>query len=88
VKRAKASPSRQQTLREFLKQIQVVPVNEVVAEKFGEVRAWQLDRGLSTPDLDFLNAVTAIVHGFTLVTHNVFDYANVPFLSLDDWLAP
>jgi tRNA(fMet)-specific endonuclease VapC len=88
VRRAKASPRRLQALRELLKQVEILSFDETVADKFGEVRAWQLDRGLSTPDLDFLNAVTALVHGFTLVTRNTSDYKNVPALALDDWLAP
>lgn len=88
VRRSKAPPRRLQSLLNLLKEVQVLPLDEAVAQKFGDVRAWQLDRGLSTPDLDFLNAVTALVHGFTLVTHNTADYANVPALMLDDWLAP
>jgi tRNA(fMet)-specific endonuclease VapC len=88
VKRAKASPRRRQTLLDLLKVVEVVAVDEAVAEKFGEVRAWQLDHGLSTPDLDLLNAAAARTHGFTLVTHNTSDYVNVPLLMLDDWLAP
>jgi tRNA(fMet)-specific endonuclease VapC len=88
VGRAKASPRRLRTLLGLLKEVQVLPVDESVAHKFGEVRTWQLDHGLSTPDLDFLNAVTSFVHGFTLVTHNTSDYQNVPALALDDWLAP
>ena len=88
VGRAKASPHRLQDLLDLLEEVQVLPVDEAVGRKFGEIRAWQLDRGLSTPDLDFLNAVTALVHGFTLVTHNTSDYQNIPALALDDWLAP
>jgi tRNA(fMet)-specific endonuclease VapC len=88
VRRAKASPRRRQTLLDLLPDVRVLPVDEAVADKFGEVRAWQLDRGLVTPDLDLLNAATAMVHGFTLVTHNTADYGNVPSLMLDDWLVP
>ena len=88
VGRAKASPRRLQTLLDLLQDVHVLPIDEAVSRKFGEVRAWQSDRGLSTPDLDFLNAVTALVHGFTLVTHNTDDYQNVPSLTLDDWLTP
>ena len=88
VRRAKTSPTRRQTLLDLLRDVRVLPVDEAVADKFGEVRAWQLDRGLVTPDLDLLNAATALVHGFTLVTHNTADYGNVPSLMLDDWLSP
>ncbi len=88
VLRAKASPRRRQKLLDFLRIVPILPVDEAVAQKFGEVRAWQLDRGLAAPDLDLLNAAAALVHGFTLVTHNTADYANVPSLTLDDWLIP
>ena len=82
---AKASPRRSQSLNELLKEVLVLSVDETVARKFGEVRAWQLDRGLATPDLDLVNAAVALVYGFTMVTHNTADYANVPGLVLVDW---
>jgi tRNA(fMet)-specific endonuclease VapC len=86
--RAKASPRRLQSVHDLLKQVLVRPVDDAVAHRFGEVRAWQLDRGLATPDLDLLNASVALVHGLTLATHNTRDYADVPGLYLVDWLAP
>jgi predicted nucleic acid-binding protein len=86
--RAKASPGRLQQLDDLLKGVLVLPVDEAIARRFGEVRAWQLDRGLATPDLDLLNASVALAHGLTLATHNTRDYANVPGLTLVDWLAP
>jgi tRNA(fMet)-specific endonuclease VapC len=88
VGRARASPRRSQTLFELLKEVLVLPIDETVGRKFGEVRAWQLDRGLGTPDLDLLNAAVALAHGLTLVTHNTAHYANVPGLILADWLVP
>lgn len=86
--RAKASPGRLQQVDDLLKGVSVLPVDEAIARKFGEVRAWQLDRGLATPDLDLLNASVALTHGLTLSTHNTRDYANVPGLTLVDWLTP
>jgi tRNA(fMet)-specific endonuclease VapC len=88
VGRAKASPRRSQTLHDLLKDVLVLPIDETVARKFGEVRAWQLDRGLATPDLDLLNGAVALSRGFTMVTHNTADYANVPGLVIADWLIP
>ena len=38
--------------------------------------------------MDLLNGATALVHGLTMVTHNVQDYAHVPGLTIDDWLLP
>jgi tRNA(fMet)-specific endonuclease VapC len=86
--RAKAPPQRLQDLLDLLKDVQVIPVDESVARKFGEVRAWQLDNGLGSPELDLLNGAMALVHNLTMVTHNFQDYANIPGLMLDDWLVP
>jgi tRNA(fMet)-specific endonuclease VapC len=62
--RAKASPGRLQQVDGLLKGESVRPVDETIARKFGEVRAWQLDRGLATPDLDLLKEKAA---GFRLL---------------------
>jgi tRNA(fMet)-specific endonuclease VapC len=86
--RAKAPPSRLTDLLAFLKDMTILEVDESVARRFGEVRAALLDAGLPGPDMDLANAATALVHGLTLVTHNTQDYADVPGLSLADWLNP
>jgi tRNA(fMet)-specific endonuclease VapC len=86
--RGKASPGRRLQVDGLLNDVRLLPADEVVARQFGAVRAWQLDRGLSTPDLDLLNASVALVNGLTLATHNTRDYANVIGLSLVDWLMP
>ncbi len=86
--RANASPRRIQALVDLLKEMVILPLDEAAARKFGEVRAWQLDRGLATPDLDLQNGAIALAHGLTLVTHNTKDYAQIPNLMVVDWLAP
>ncbi len=86
--RAKAPPARRQQVDGLLNVVQLLPADEPVARRFGEVRAWQLDRGLTTPNLDLINASVALVHGLTLATHNTRDYANVIGLILVDWLTP
>src|SRR5690349_4841727 len=76
--RAKAYPKRLQSLLDLLKEVQVLPVDESVARKSGEVRAWQFDRGLFSPDMDLLNGSVALLHNLTMVTHNTQDYINIP----------
>lgn len=88
VYRTNAPADRRDTLDDLLKVVYVVPMDDAVSRKFGEVRAWQLDHGLQSPGYDFINGVTALTHGLTLVTHNTADYANIPNLLLDDWLKP
>jgi predicted nucleic acid-binding protein len=87
-KRAKASPKRLQGLVDLRNDVQVLPVDDVVAQTFGEIRAALLDSGLAAPHMDMMNAATALVHNLIMVTHNVADYANVPQLIVVDWLAP
>lgn len=88
VQRANAPPRRLQRLLDLLKDVHVLSVDDSIARRFGDVRAWQLDRGLATPDLDLLNASVALLHDYTLVTHNTKDYVNVPGLKTQDWLVP
>ncbi len=66
----------------------MLAIDETIARTFGEVRAWQLDRGLGSPELDLLNGAVALVHDLTMVTHNQADYDNIPGLRRDDWLLP
>lgn len=78
-------------LQEFTilgQQTQVLDLNSAVAQKAGEVGSDLLDRGLTIATPDLLIAATALVHGFTVATHNTQDYTNVPGLLLTDWLTP
>lgn len=86
--RASAPPARLQGIRDLLKAANLLEVSAPVAEKFGELRAALMDQGLSVGEMDLLNAATALVHNLTLVTHNARDYANIPGLTVTDWLVP
>ncbi len=86
--RAKAPPERLKGVRDLLQGSTVLEITLPVVEKFGEIRAGLLDQGLTVGPMDLLNAATALVHGATLVTHNVKDYTNIPGLTMDDWLVP
>ena len=82
------SPKRLTDLLAFLKDISILDVDESVARRFGEIRAALLDEGRPGPDMDLVNAATALVHGLTMVTHNTQDYIDVRGLSLADGLNP
>lgn len=86
--RANAPPQRLQSLLDLLNDVTVLDVTVEVGRKFGELRAALFDAGTPAPEMDLLIAATALVHNLTLVTHNVQDFANVPGLSVQDWLAP
>ena len=86
--RANASPKRLQGLIDLLNDVTFLTVEERIARRFGEIRARQLDQGITTGEMDLLLAATALVHDLTLVTHNTGDFANIPGLRLEDWLIP
>jgi tRNA(fMet)-specific endonuclease VapC len=86
--RANAPPSRLQTLLDFLKGVQLLDVTEEIGRKFGEIHASLLDQGRPTPRFDLFIACTALVHGLTVVTHNIKDFAHVPGLTIEDWTVP
>ena len=71
-----------------MKDVTFLTVDKDVAWKFGEIRAALLDQGIVVREMDLMIAATALVQGFTVVTHNTADFANIPGLSLEDWLGP
>jgi tRNA(fMet)-specific endonuclease VapC len=86
--RAKAPPKRAKQVHDLLTSVNIIDVNADIGRKFGEVQASLLDRGKPAPPLDLLIAATALVHGYTVVSHNTADFQNVPGLTVVDWLAP
>ena len=86
--RARGSPKRLPALMDFLQDVTILDVTADIARTFGALRAKLLDAGRPSPQIDLLIAATALVHDFTLVTHNVQDYQQVPDLRVVDWLIP
>jgi tRNA(fMet)-specific endonuclease VapC len=70
----------------LLSEAQVIPVDEAIAEKFGQIRAKMFDTGLVVATSDLLIAVTALHLDCTVVTHNTRHFSMVPDMRLDDWL--
>lgn len=68
-------------------EVTLLSTDHDVAHCFGILRADLLDRGQKPMSTDLFIAATALVHGLTLVTHNVRHFQNVPNLDVDDWLA-
>jgi tRNA(fMet)-specific endonuclease VapC len=85
-KRAAAPPKRIEAILDLLMAVQPLDVDRDVARTAGELRATLLDRGQPMASMDLHIAATAIVHGLTLVTHNVRHFASVPNMPLEDWL--
>ncbi len=86
--RAHASPRRLLGVNDLLNDVTVLGVDLAVARTYGELQAAFRDVGQPAPEMDLLIGSTALIHGLTLVTHNVQDFANIPGLHIVDWLGP
>lgn len=86
--RARSSPKRASEVQSLLAFVTILDVTVDVGRRFGQIQAGLLDRGRPSPPLDLLIAATALIHGYTVVSHNTADFANVPGLTVVDWLVP
>ena len=63
----------------------VLSVGDLVAERWGELSAEASRQGRTIHVVDGLLAATVMVHGLTLVTRNVTDFAAVPVPIENPW---
>jgi tRNA(fMet)-specific endonuclease VapC len=83
------TPSRHlQGYGAILQQDSVVIIDEDVAHRAASVGARLTGQRPRLTPIDLLVAATALVHGLTLVTHDLQHYARVPGLTIVDWLMP
>lgn len=65
----------------------ILPVDTAVAHHWGQMVGELERRGLPPPRIDSLIAATAAVHGLTVVTRNVADFAQCGVETLNPWAA-
>lgn len=74
----------------FIKSIfTIVPFgsNGEDAEAFGRTKAMLYAAGCPLDDMDLLIGTSALVSGYTLVTHNIKHFSRIAGLNVEDWLA-
>jgi len=86
--RANPTPLIDQIENDLLSDVTVLDFDSTCAKEFGRVRGDLLQRGITVSRTDAMIASVALIHNFTLVTHNTADYQHIPGLRLDDWLIP
>ena len=82
------SAARIDGIGDLLSDVQVLQVDQQIAFVFGATRADLLRRGRVVNVVDLFVAATALEFNFTVVTHNVKHFRDVPGLRIEDWLAP
>ncbi len=87
---ASRSARREELIRSFetlvLPRLTVLPFDLASARVFGRLRASLEKRGLPRSEPDLRIAAIALQHGLTVVTGNVRHFADVPGLSVENWL--
>jgi predicted nucleic acid-binding protein len=66
--------------RRFLSAFRILGLNDQIAERFAETRAFLRRRGMLIPDLDLLIAATALHYDLTPLTFNMRHFERVPDL--------
>ena len=74
--------SAEQTFEQWVRAVQVLPIDEDVARHFARMRGDLGQRGMLIADTDLLIAATALHHDLTLVTRNQRHFGRIPNLRL------
>lgn len=74
-------------LEALLSVVRPVALNEPAATHYGAIRAELEGRGQTIGNNDLWIAAHARAAGLILVTHNTREFARVPGLKLEDWVA-
>lgn len=83
----KRSPRLSSQLEAVLEGVDILPLEEPADRHYGEIRT-ELERiGRPIGHNDLLIAAHARAMGATLVTHNTDEFARVPGLAIENWLA-
>jgi predicted nucleic acid-binding protein len=68
--------------RQFLRRVDVLPLNRSIMRRFAQVRGELRRRGQLVGDPDLLIAATALHHGLVLVTNNRRHFERIAELQL------
>jgi tRNA(fMet)-specific endonuclease VapC len=74
-------------LEHFVLPFEILPFDASATRAYGRLRAHLEARGTPIGPLDTLIAAHALARGLTLVTNNVREFARVPGLRVEDWMA-
>lgn len=74
-------------LEQFLLPLDILDFGYTAANTYGAIRTHLGRQGLSIGGMDLLIGAHALSASLILVTHNTSEFARIPGLSLEDWLA-
>lgn len=84
-KKSKAAEKNMETVNAIKSIFPLLEITSEIMNFFGEIKAYTQKIGKTIDDMDLLIAATAITNNFTLVTHNMKHFENIPNLKVEDW---
>lgn len=84
-KKSKAVEKNMETVNAIKSIFPLLEITSEIMNIFGEIKAYTQKIGKTIDDMDLLIAATAITNNFTLVTHNMKHFENIPNLKVEDW---
>ena len=84
-KKSKAVEKNMETVNAIKSIFPLLEITSEIMNIFGEIKAYTQKIGKTIDDMDLLIAATAITNNFTLVTHNMKHFKNIPNLKVEDW---
>ena len=70
-------------LREFVKNVRVIAIDEETCQRFGQIRGGLRKQGKLIGDLDLLIAASSLRHDLTLLTNNRRHFENIEGLRIE-----
>lgn len=83
-KKSKAVEKNMETVNAIKSIFPLLEITSEIMNIFGEIKAYTQKIGKTIDDMDLLIAATAITNNFTLVTHNMKHFENIPNLKVED----
>lgn len=80
--RGRGGTVKENAFLDFLREARVLPLDEAIMRRFGQIQANLLDSGQGIGVSDVLIAATALHHDLTLVTRNLDHYRRIPDLKI------
>jgi tRNA(fMet)-specific endonuclease VapC len=76
---------RREKLDNILSQLEIIPFDELAAEKYGMTRVYLEKKGIPISERDLQIAAVALANHLVIITHNTNEFKRVPGLGVEDW---
>jgi tRNA(fMet)-specific endonuclease VapC len=86
VEKSRKKEQNKLALAEFIAPIEILPFDDIAAQKYGELRASLERKGKPIGSLDMLIAAHALSRELVLVTNNIKEFKRIPSITVKNWV--